>query len=170
VAAPAIASGEVLLVSRDLRVACGEELSVVEVKRGEPWPETARARLDVLLKVGHVVRFDENGEPDKRSRKFVKRLGIRKPPLYHQRTFEEKARAEAQLPTLAGRKVRVFAGRKDGDLGDLFVVNGRAYALRRGVPDEPTAVGAPSTSRGEARGAPGRRPSDKRRRRRKSSG
>ncbi len=156
---------ESFFATRDLRVSCGEAGTVVDVKRGEPWPSDARARLDVLLRVGHVVRFDENGEPDKRSRKFVKRLGMPKPLLYHQRTFAEKARAEAQRQTIAGQNVRVFAGRRDDDLGDLFIVNGRAYSLRRGVPDQPMAVGAPSTSRGEARGAPGRRPGNKRRRR-----
>jgi hypothetical protein len=156
---------ESFIATRDLRVACGEDGTVVDVKRGEPWPDDARARLDVLLKVGHVVRFDEHGEPDKRSRKFVQRLGLPKPLLYHQRTFAARARAEAQLPTIAGRKIRVFAGRRDDDLGDLFVVNGRAYSLRRGVPDGPMAAGAPSTSKGGARRASGRRPGEKRRRR-----
>lgn len=164
--------GDRYLATRDLRVAVGADAHVVDVKRGEPWPSDARARLDVLLRVGHVVRFDAEGVPDKRSRPYLKRLGMRAPPRYQTRTFEQRARAEAQKLSVAGRHVRVFAGREDGDLGDLVTVNGRAYVLRRGTPDESTAVGARSqSSRGEAGDAPRRRaggngkPTAKRRRR-----
>jgi hypothetical protein len=151
----------------------GDDCRVVEVKCGEPWPADARGRIDVLIRVGHVIRFVD-GVPDRRSRRYVKRLGMRPPPLSFQRTFEQRARAEALKVEIAGQRIRVFAGRPDGDLGDLFVVNGRAYVLRRGMPDGPAAVGAPSAARGNTREAPRRRPAakgeqEKKRRRRKPS-
>lgn len=159
-AAATAMDGDRLLVTRDLRVACGEgeDCHVVDVKRGEPWPADGLARIDVLIRVGHVVRFDENGVPDKRSRPYLRRLGMQAPPRYQTRKFHERARAEEQKVEIAGERVRVLAGRPDGDLGDLFVVSGRAYVLRRGIPDGPTAAGAPSAPKGGAIKAPRRRP------------
>lgn len=157
-AGAATVQGESLIATRNLRVAVGDGHEVVDVERGQDWPTDARARLDVLIRVGHVVRFDEDGVPDKRSRPFLKRLGMRAPPRYQTRTFEQRARAEAQKVAIAGRRVRVFAGRQAEDLGDLFVTNGRAYVLRRGTPDGAMAVEARSASKGGTSEAPRRRP------------
>ena len=126
---------EQLLVTRNLRVAVGPDLDIVEVKAGEPWPPDAMGKIDVLIRVGHVVRFDEHGDLDKRSYPFARRLGIERPPLYPVRSFLQRARALPQFMELDGRKLRVYPGQPDdADLG-LCVVRGRAYPVICGAPD-----------------------------------
>jgi hypothetical protein len=163
---------ESLISTRNQRVACGEDFSVVEVKRGDDWPEDARARLDVLIRTGHVVRFDAEGKPDKRSIRFLPRIGVARPMKYQSRRFAEAAEAEPQHVELGGQAVRVLAGRADGDCGDLVVANGRAFALLRGAPDDSAAVEVRSVVKGGKRSGSGRRKkkATTKRRRRKTSG
>lgn len=126
---------EALVATRDLRVACGESLEVVEVKTGDPWPADAAGRLDVLLRIGYVVRFTADGQPDPISAPYVRRLGIDPPLSYPSRSWAQRARELAQSIPFRGREIRVFAGRPDGEECELFVHRGRAYSSRRGAPD-----------------------------------
>lgn len=156
-AAAEVISEERLLVSRDLRVAVGEDAEIIEVPAGEPWPANALGRVDLLVNTGHVIRFDEQGKLDPRSWSAARRLGIDRAPSYPARMFHERARALAQIATIAGRRVRVFAGKPDGAVVDLCVIGGRAYALRRGAPDNPAASGALRLVPGGTSSASGRR-------------
>lgn len=162
--------GERFVVARPMRVAVGEKREVVEVAIGDPWPENAPGRLDVLIRQGFVVRFDENGEPDPRSRVHVRRLGLEPPPLYPCRSWAQRAAALEQTAVIEGRRIRVYAGRENGGFPDLFVVEGRGYGIRRGAADAPEAREAMRRPTGGGDGSPRRRPGPKgknRRRRRK---
>jgi len=156
-AAAEVIPQERLLVSRDLRVAVGDDARIVEVPAGEPWPADALGRVDLLINTGHVIRFDEEGNLDPRSWRYANRLGIERPPSYPARMFHERARALAQIITVGGRRIRVFAGRADGAVADLFVLAGRAFAIRRGAPDAPAALEAVRPSPGGNGSSPRRR-------------
>ena len=156
---------ESLIAGRTIRVAVGEEARIVEVQAGEPWPADAICRIDLLIRTGNVIRFDENGELDRRSQRFARRFGLDRKPKPQFRSFTQRARGLAQTIQFRGRQIRVFAGRPDGDERELFVYRGRAFGLRRGAPDP---AGDPSLrSRGPKRKArrPGKKKSGTRRRR-----
>lgn len=146
---------ESFVATRDLRVAVGDDLQVVDVKFGDPWPANARGRLDVYLRTGMVVRFDENGEPDKRSARFVRRLGLKPPAKYPQRMFAIRATADAVMLSVGSREIQVLAGRHDRELRDFVVVGGLAFHLLRGAPDDAAAAEVRSAARRGARSGPG---------------
>lgn len=160
-------SEERLVVSRTLRVAVGEDARIIEVPAGDPWPAEAVGRVDLLIKTGHVIRFGEDGQLDPRSFEHARRLGIEPPQTYPTRMFHQRARALAQMVSIDGRRIRVFAGRPDGAVADLFVAAGRAYAVRRGAPDTPAAREAVRSSAGGNGRSPRRRASGGKKRRRK---
>ena len=144
---------EQLLVTRNMRVAVGPELEIVEVQAGEPWPPDAMGKLDVLIRTGRVVRIDEHGELDKRSWPYARRIGLERPPPYPVRSFLQRARALPQFMELDGRKLRVYPGQPDdADLG-LCVVRGRAYPVIRGAPDAAAAREVLRLSLGRSRPA-----------------
>lgn len=148
-------------MTRKLRVAVGPELRIVEVQPGDPWPPDAMGKIDVLIRVGHVIRFDENGELDKRSYPFARRLGIQRPPLYPVRSFLQRARALPQFAQVDGRELRVYAGQPDGAELGLCVVRGRAYTVIRGAPDAVAAREVLRLSLGGAASASRRRSTKK---------
>lgn len=156
---------EAIVSTRDMRVAVGEDLHVVDVKCGDPWPADARGRIDVLLRTGFVVRFLADGSVDPVSVPFVTRLGIPRPLSYPQRPWAQRSRELAQTIDFRGRPIRVFAGRPDGEERELFVHGGRAFGSRRGAPDP--AGDRSLRSRGSERAArrPGPEKTGRRRRR-----
>lgn len=155
--AAAVAPQEQLIVTRPMRVAVGPEREIVEVKAGESWPPEAMGKIDVLIRTGFVIRFDETGGLDKRSYPHARRLGIKRPPLYPVRSFLQRARALPQFAQVNGRDIRVFAGQPDGaDLGLCFA-GGRAYPVIRGAPDAFAAREVLRLSLGGGKPAPARR-------------
>lgn len=168
-AAPMPVTDERLVANRDLRVAVGPDAEVVEVKAGDPWPPNALGRLDVLIQNGYVIRW-ENGELDRRSWPFTRRLRIAREQPAPVRGFLARARALEQTVKVAGQRIRVFAGRPDGAERELFVVKGRAFPAFRGVPDSLAAREALRASIGGDETAPRRRgrSNAKRRRRREA--
>lgn len=148
---------ERLVANRDLRVEVGDDGEIVEVKLGESWPANANGRLDVLVRNGYVIRW-ENGELDPRSWPFAKRLGIPRAAPAPVRGFLARARAlEQTTRTPDGRRIRVFAGRPDGAETDLFVVGGKAFPVFRGAPDSLAASEALRASIGGDEKTPRRR-------------
>lgn len=152
-------SQEQLIVARKMRVAVGPEREIVEVKAGQPWPPDAPGKLDVLIRTGRVIRFDENGELDRRSYRFARRLGISPPPLYPVRSFLQRARGLPQYMTVDGQRVRVYPGQPDCTNVHICIVDGRAYGVFRGAPDDLAAREVLRLSLGGGRSAPRRRPS-----------
>ncbi len=141
-AAPMPVREERFIANRDLRITVGEGegREVVEVKVGKDLPPNVSGRLDVLIRNGYVIRFDENGVLDPRSYPFAKTLRIPIEPPAHVRGFLARARMLAQTMTLEdGRRVRVFAGKPDGAERELFISGGKAYPVLRGAPDSLTA-------------------------------
>ena len=169
-AAPMPVSQERLIANRDLRVSVGEKAEVVEVKLGEDWPAEALGRLDVLVRNGYVIRWDENGKLDPRSWPYARRLGIAREQSAPIRGFLARARALEQTTKINGRRIRVFAGRSDRAESELFVVGGKAFPVLRGAPDSLAAREALRASIGGDETVPRRRgrSNGKRRRRRQA--
>lgn len=167
-AAPMPVTEERLIAGRKLRVAVGNESTIVELEAGAPWPTKALGRLDLLIRNGYVIRWDEQGELDPRSWPFARRLGIPYEPSAPVRGFLARARAREQMARSGNRRIRVFAGRPDGVESELFITNGKAFPLFRGAADSLAALEACWASTAKTKKAPRRpsRPDGKRRRRR----
>lgn len=160
---------ERLIAAKKLRVAVGEDSRIVELDAGDPWPEDALGRLDVLIRRGFVIRWDETGALDRRSWPFARRLGIEREAPAPVRGFLARARALPQTASVRGRRIRVFPGRADGEERELFVVRGRAFPVLRGAPDSLAAREALRASGGGGTEKPRRRePSGGKRRRKRA--
>jgi len=102
------------------------------------WMLANRAQgLQNQIACGQVVRLDADGQADPRSRRFLPRAGLTpwKSPIRQINEARDERRLRQTVRLENGQQILAIAGQPDGISGDLVVIDGKAYGVRRGQPD-----------------------------------